>query len=743
MNVRIRLPLVMGIVVLLIAAAPLSAQNRDDEMPDTRMVTLNFPGTVDLKVLIDYVSKREGINFIYDQNTVRREVTINAPEPIPASSLMTLLESVLRMNNLALVESDIPNTIRIEANRPLRNISVLPDDGQPRATQAVTRVFTLDHATAQTVVQSIKPFLSATQADITPIPESDLLIVTDFASNMDRLERLIFLIDQPQRQGVIEFVDIEHVKARDLADSASKLLSGLRGPVTQGVPRPVTLQADEPTNRIAVVGEIDQVKRAVELIRSMDRSRQLETKVYALVNVSPDRIDTLMTELLDEVASINYRAVIDSDANALIVTATNAIHEQIESLRQSLDISRPDQQSPIRFYTLQNASVKEVLDTLTNIEGNNAGSAISIDGVSTAETTRAASEFASVSGPTEEEVNRRPAANDSSGLSGIAIADEELGLDKVRILGHEETNTIIVIARPAMHEVYERLIKRLDIRQPQVLLEATVVAIDTTDGFQLGVEILVDGGIGDEGRSLTFSSFGLSQDVDAANPALVLEPGVGFNGAVLSPNVADVVVRALQSDDHVKVVSRPTLLVTNNENGELVSLSQEPFSSVNASSTVSTTSFGGYSDAGTTIRVTPQISEGDQIKLSYGVELSSFTVAAETDTDSDELPPAKQTNSLNSVALLPDGYTMIVGGLTRDTTREEIDSIPLLGDIPGLKYFFSNRVITKQQSTLFVFIKAVILRDDKFEYLKYLSGQSAAQAGISLGYPESEPVIIP
>lgn len=743
------------LVMTLVAAGPVARGQAQGADASGGMVTLNFPDSLDLKVLVDYVGKRTGLNFIYDQQAISRRITLNAPQPIPSSSLLTLLESVLHANNLVLVETEIPGTLRITgATGSMPSISVLPgEEGEARATQAVTRVFTLKHVSAASAGQLLMPFLSSQRAQVMPVPDSQLLIITELGSNLKRLERLIEMVDQPAADVAVESVRVRHAKAADLVARASQLLSIRAQGSNQGQGQRLNLYADARTNQIDVIGEADAVARALALIENLDRASDVTTKVYRFSNIGPDRIGNLMDEMLDEVAKQSYRAVSDPESNSLIVTALPEVHAQVAELSAALDLPRPEQSSPIRFYTLQNARAKEIIETLEGLQGNQGYSGlgegfdtVSIDGVSSApEQVSRTEDYSRIDGPREEEVNPRASLREvssSSRPSGISIADEDLGLDKARIIAHEETNTIIVIARPEMHDVYEKLIRRLDVRQPQVLLEATIVALDTTDGYQFGVEILVDGGLGESARGLSFSSFGLSDDVDPGNPGLVLDPGIGFNGAIISPNVADVVIRALKSDNRVRVVSQPEILVNNNAEGSLVSEREEPFSAVNASSTVSTTSFGGFAAAGTTIRVTPQISEGEHIKLAYEIELSSFSEAAEADTVEDVLPPARQTNSLVSEAVLPDGYTMIVGGLTRENASEVVNALPILGQIPVIKYLFSDRVVTTQQQTLFIFIKAVILRDDKFEYLKYVSSEAAARSGVSLGLPESEPIAI-
>ena len=82
----------------------------------------------------------------------------------------------------------------------------------------------------------------------------------------------------------------------------------------------------------------------------------------------------------------------------------------------------------------------------------------------------------------------------------------------------------------------------------------------------------------------------------------------------------------------------------------------------------------------------------------------------------------------------------MVGGLNRRNLTDDRDAVPILGQIPVLKYLFSNRVRTESNATLFVFLRPVILRDDEFEDLKFLSEREAMDAGIPGDYPRSEPV---
>src|SRR5690606_28612935 len=98
----------------------------------------------------------------------------------------------------------------------------------------------------------------------------------------------------------------------------------------------------------------------------------------------------------------------------------------------------------------------------------------------------------------------------------------------------------------------------------------------------------------------------------------------GFSGVILDPGEFSVVVRALETVNEGRSVSRPRLLVDNNQRATFDSVVQQPVVSVNAGDTVSTTSQAGFEPAGTQITVTPRIANGDHLVLEYAVVQSAF-----------------------------------------------------------------------------------------------------------------------
>lgn len=636
---------------LAVSPQPLLAQDRQPVDAAGEGILLNFPENLELKVFVEYVSQRLGINILYDEQVGNRRVTIKTPTSIPQDSLLGLLESALAMKGLALVDGDEPGWKRVApaANliaiaRGPKEAQRLADLGKLGAKAAVTRVFQLHHADIKRVDQLIKPFLTQPGGNSVGVDEHGVLIVTDYTSNMDRIAGLIQLADQPLEEITVEFVPVQHQEAAKLAQQVIKLirakyqaLSQQRGGV---VAKPaVDVTHDERTNQVIAVGVRNRVNDAVKITKSLDVSLGLETKVYQFKVASPERVDKLAKEIIGPVdASRLYRSAVDQEMGFLVVTGTQEIHQKIESLKKDLDVPALDSQSPIRFYKLENASAADVLDTLNALEGTTA-----LGGTGSGQAQGAGAG-----------IPRQDQPLTGSGLfddQDDEQADQETGTARPTTLSVRSeravmtadinTNSIIIVAKPEIHAIYESLIRKLDQRRPQVLVEISLVVIDTTDNFELGIELSHSHSAGDA-DVVTFSSLGLSDVVDALGVPVAM-PGLGFNGAVISSDLVDIIIRALKENDRSRVVSAPRILVNDNATGTLESINEQPFTSINASDTVSTTSFGGFVEAGTTISVTPHISQGDHLSLEYSITLNSFS-----GTGSGGIPPARQTNSVES-----------------------------------------------------------------------------------------------
>ena len=715
---------------------------------EVEMIQLAFPENVEVKLLADYVSKRLGMNFLYDQAIGQKRITIVSPTKIPKDSLVGLFESVLKMSGLAMVEAEQAGWKKIVAVQDLLAVTqeVTNDlavaDGAA-ATAVVTQIFALKSASSAGVDQAVRPFLSRPGGNSFQIPDRGLLMVTDYAGNVRRAAQIVAMLDQPRPEVAVHFLEVKNVDARELVRQVAELM-GEKQRLRSGAPgRPADIgmafSVEPRSNQIVMICPAGMEEEATALIRRLDVAVPTVTRSYRLSHISPQRIDQLARELMGaEAARSSYKALAVAESGLLVVTAPEPVHSQIDALAKELDVAQGSESSNIRFYKLMNTTALSVLGTIRMLSGQDISPQVAMEAPRRASSAVASAAIPGANNPPPPlggELPKPPSYVPSdaqtidqsadtiqpAALSGQTVVTAVQTRDAL-ITEDPNTNTIIVVAPPAVQSMYKQLILLLDKRRPQVMVEVTLVTLDTTNSFSLGVDLSAPDS---QGRRFLFSSFGLSQ-VDADTGQLALAPGTGFNGAILGSSDINIVLRALATSGRAKVLSAPKVLVNDNSSATLNAVNEAPFTSLNASDTVSTVSFAGYASAGTVISLTPRISEGDHLQLKYSITLSSFT-----GTSSGGIPPPRQTNSVDSEITVPDGCTIVVGGLTREDVNETVSKVPFLGDIPLLGYVFSNRTTNNTQSTLFVFVRPVILRDDQFEDLKYYSRRDQDKAGVA------------
>lgn len=728
-------------------------------------VQLTFPPETELRVLIDYVSQRLGLRFLYDEQVANKRISVRAAEPIPTASLLNVLESALKMKGLALIDGDVEGWKRIVAAGDLAQIASTQQNqslGTTPGATPVTQTFRLLHIGPERLGQIIVPFLTKQGANTISVPDQRLLIVTDYADNLKRIAQLIATIDQPGPERQLKCYEAVHVEAAALAQQIGQSLASTLAQADASA-KPVEFAPDPRTNQLMVIGTDRQIIQVLELAKALDVDLGLRTQIYTFRHVDAARVDDLVKELFDPLTVKRlYRSAIDENDNLLIATATESIHERLVWLKGELDVETKRPGSAVKFYRLKYANAQDVFNTLRAME-NQTGNHSS-DGRRHSQTPNltlgTANGGAHGTPATPVQLQRTDAKSESPTTATNAVPAPATPATApttplpdaarppvsgaipmpivpgaARLSVDQSSNSIIVVADRAVQQMYADLIERLDRRRPQVMIEAKVVILDTSDDFSLGIELGGDHSFGAK-KLLQFTSFGLST-VNPVTGSLSLIPGRAFNWALVDPQNADAVIRAMSSHRRAKVLSSPRILVNDNATGTLASVTEVPFTSVNASNTVATTSFAGFAQAGTTIEATPRISDENYLQLDFSISLNSFTGSG-----GNGVPPPRQTDQVVSTATIPDGYTVIVGGLTRKSDSSTEEGVPFLEKIPIIKLFASTRTANKSQTTLFVFLRPVILQDDKFRDLKYFSDCGLTCAAEPGNYPASSPLLI-
>lgn len=702
------------------------------------MVAIDYPDALALEALVDYVSQTLDVRIVYADELDNQRVTLRPGHiEVPKERLLDLLRAVLKIRSLALVPGELPNFYRVVKSSDVRRLTDEIRDGPPATEvvpgRVVTQFITIPSGDTKGIAGKIKPFMSFDKASLIEVPQRGGFLITDYEPVVARILRLVELIDVSEAPAVVEVVQVEHQDPARLIT----LVEGLSQRRAKGRPAgagPAVLSPGLVPGTIVVTGAAECVARATELIHRFDVSQDQirPTRVYAPEHTSVERLRTLIDNVVLRRLGADAKSVryfVDPAVNRLYVTAPAAVHREIVQLVIEEDQPLPEAARRMRIYRPRNRTAGELLDTLTQLL-EEATVSLLLPGETSSPTTTDGAQRIPPPGR-----NRPPVKSGAGRVPPMPPVQEpiEEPLEAARPIRRVEgpdyvltedqpTNSIIAIGTPEFHSQLAELIAELDRRRAQVMIEMTLVAVSLSDALNLGIELeAID--VGDGWDYLLFSSFGLSQ-FDVLTGQRVLAPGVGANGVLIGPDQVPIVLRALATHGDNRIISAPRLLVSDNSSATLRSVDESPFTSVNASDTVATTSFGGFESAGTTLTVTPHIAEGDHLTLNYSLTFSNFTGAASGAT----APPPRTTNSFTGEVEVPDGHTVVVGGLVVENESDTVSEVPLLGRIPILGALFQNSSTSRSRSRIFAFIRPVILRDDEFEDLKYISAGALDEA---------------
>jgi len=283
---------------------------------------------------------------------------------------------------------------------------------------------------------------------------------------------------------------------------------------------------------------------------------------------------------------------------------------------------------------------------------------------------------------------------------------------------------LIVYASKKNQQWISSLIKQLDRYRPQVLLDVTLVEITKNDEFTMDLDLVSK-----------FPNLAAGGEMDMLDSLLSPFPSeriteVGStHGAGGEAFYADRHIQALlkimQKKNYGRILARPKLLVNDNEEGtitteEKTSIVREktdviPGSAATAPTATTSVTFDTFT-AGITLTITPHISQGDQLQLKITMQRTDFrlkpdyTITTGTGTKSGPTPPDLLTSNIDTNVTVPDGKTIILGGLEKLNQGKGGTKVPLLGDVPLIGGLFRSTANTDSQSRLYVFVKAHILR---------------------------------
>jgi general secretion pathway protein D len=516
---------------------------------------------------------------------------------------------------------------------------------------------------------------------------------------------------------IITTVTMEHINAQ-LASQTLRTVFSAGGTMEQAL-------SFGNSKKLLLTGFGPSVYTQVQLLKLVDIEEPRAEANFRLIPLqysSVEEIEPIITELMNERAKTppaaggaqNIQRPEDivpvvvrqfAQDNALIVYAHESRIREIETMVAKLDSKANSIEGNYHVYPLKHTLAKETREVVHNF----------LDAANNAQQRAGAGQGGAAGGA----ANREPRP--------VVIADEK-------------SNRLLISASKTEYQRISDLVAKVDVRQPQVLIEAALIELATQDVERLGIELgLLDLGGDDFTRPFAFTNFGntVFEDTDGNGlPDTRLpdfdNPPSGLVGGIISSSdfAIPVVLNALKGDQTANVLSVPSILVNNNGDAIVSSKDAFPTTRSQAGNVTTQTDFSGFQEAGIDLKISPSISEGNYLKLNIDLEVSKFTGTFDSTSS---VPPPKTVRKVTTSVTMPSGHTMVLGGVIEDQSSETSDGIPILKDIPLLGVLFRNTEKTQRKTNLYFFLTPYILDDPDFADLAELTLQRKLDASKYIG----------
>jgi general secretion pathway protein D len=474
-------------------------------------------------------------------------------------------------------------------------------------------------------------------------------------------------------------------------------------------------------NAVVVTDYADNVRRIEAILRSLDGSGSgLTFATVTLRNGSaPEVAQSLQAVLGDGGAKVAG----DARSNTIIVRGTPSAVADARRMIASLDA--PGGATPItRVFRLDYADAESVTEVLRGVLGQEAGTTNPV-ARSLASRSNPRSPTGVLGGliasggsnPAQTAAAAAAAATQAQSASvGASQGEPAQGFStpELTVQPSSDINAIVVRGTPSAVAAIEPLIADLDVRRPQVLIEAAIAEITGDEAEALAVQLGTSGAALTqvEGAATSFGNVGpsLGTILTALGVPAARLVGPGLTANIGIGNDFSILVQALGTSSKSNLLSTPQITTLDNKVGEFVVAQEVPFvtgSILTDSSNVRPYTSIERKDVGITLKVLPRINAGDTIRLEVVQEASS--IAATQLTQATDLITNRR--AINTTVLADNGQTIVLGGLTSDDYGQVKSQVPILGDIPILGELFKGRRESRQKRTLFIFLKPTILRN--------------------------------
>ncbi|HED33509.1 MAG TPA: type II secretion system protein GspD [Gammaproteobacteria bacterium] len=511
---------------------------------------------------------------------------------------------------------------------------------------------------------------------------------------------------------ITKVITLDHVPAAQLVPILRPL-----------VPQQGHLAAYNPTNTLIITDHAANIKRLIQIIRNIDRPESDELEIIPLKHASASELVRILNSLQSTgaakaAASKKITLAADDRTNSILMSGERASRLKIRATIAHLDTPLENEAGNTHVIYLKYAKAKDLTAILTGVQ-------------------------------------KKQAANNKK-KAPKAIAAKKTAFD---IQADEATNALIITAGPDVIRRMRSIIRQLDIRRAQVLVESIIAEIGTNRNKEFSSQLasVPDPDNPSDSNPVGVSTFGNNAGLisllsgDTTTIAGAITQGLTLGAAGISGgNQFAFILKALTTDAATNILSTPSVVTMDNQEASIVIAQNVPFLTgsftTNAAGASNPFQTIERQDVGITLKVTPQINDGNTIKLDIDQEVSNVAQSAAANGGI-----ITNRRSITTSVLVEDGEILVLGGLIDETLRDQVSKVPILGDIPLLGWLFRSHTTSRDKQNLMVFMRPSIMRDAgaaafhtnrKYNYLRAQQINAGAN-GFGLLKDESAPILPP
>jgi general secretion pathway protein D len=677
----------LRVLALLISSA-LTCQLSPGQQPPNQNAQAPpfFLTNASLLEVIDILCKTLKISYILDAKVKGGSVTINTYGEMKVSDLRPILETILRMNGLAMVQVGnlfrivpVPDSTRLPIH-PQVNIKDFPDD----ESMLLNMVF-LKYMTATEMNDILKPFIGES-ATIVPYIPANLLMIQDNSRNMKRTMELINLFDSDQFAGQrVQIYQTENSRPSDLVKELDTVFKAFA--LSEKTSAVKFLAIDRINTILAVASNPGIFKEVQAWVTKLDvpvraPAGAVDNYVYRLKYRRAENLGDVISQLYGQRAS-------SSSYGQYTGIGTKALGQG--------------------FLT---NNTQSGLNTLASVNGGtNYPSAVSVSGVAAGASAPAATATPfGVSNPAGAAVPPGTA----SAAAGADLTGQYLSADGTqrsgalpRIIPNPFDNSLLVQATPQQWAQILKLLDQLDTPPRQVLIDAKIYELDLTGSLAFGLEAFLQ----QRGQSDVASSL---LPLGSINPGLSLTAGllVGHSRQLLGAlTLSDV-------KSKTKILSAPSIIATDsipasiNVGTSVPTLSAQAAGGVQIGGTSSFTQAISQQSTGVALNILARVNASGIVTMVIDQSVSAPTLTQPATAGGQAIgSPSFTQREISTQITVQDGDTVAIGGIILENNSLSTSGVPLLDKIPYLGNLFQTTSISKDRTELIVFLTPRVIYD--------------------------------